>query len=232
MSEIVVYSEQTFEGIRHTNEYGEEFWYARELQKVLEYSEWRNFLNTIEKAKTACENSGNNILNHFVDVNKMVGIGSGAERKIGRELKKHSTSKSEFIFRRNSDGKIVYFEANWMETVYATYPCSFSEHILYIDDSNVTVTSVEDDKILITINCSGHTDSIFSGKEVKINWGISGYSSNTTKVAKTEINSDGSFEYQETRTFIHNPASSLWYVPTYNIYGASISNGNETLSSS
>ncbi len=82
MSEIIVYNEQTFESIRHTNEYGEEFWYARELQKVLEYSEWRNFLNTIEKAKTACENSGNNILDHFVDFNKMVGIGSGAERKI------------------------------------------------------------------------------------------------------------------------------------------------------
>lgn len=162
-----------------------------------------------------------------------IGDGQSVEKiKLGRELKKHSTSKSEFIFRRHSDGKIVYFEANWMETVYAAHPCSFSEHILYIDDSNVTVTSVEDDKILITINCSGHTDSVFGGKEVKINWGISGYSSNTTKVEKTEINSDGSFEYQETRAFIHNPASSLWYVPTYNIYGASISNGNETPSSS
>lgn len=82
MSEIVKYNGQTFESIRHINEYGEEFWYARELQVVLEYSEWRNFLKAVEKAKTACENSDNIVSDHFVDVNKMVGIGSGAERKI------------------------------------------------------------------------------------------------------------------------------------------------------
>lgn len=80
MSDIVNYNEQTFESIKHVNENGQEFWYARELQKVLEYSEWRNFQNVINKAKDACQNSGNNVQDHFVDVNKMVGIGSNASR--------------------------------------------------------------------------------------------------------------------------------------------------------
>ena len=48
MSDLVKYSEKTFENIKHINEYGEEFWYARELQFTLEYSEWRNFSNVIE----------------------------------------------------------------------------------------------------------------------------------------------------------------------------------------
>lgn len=82
MSDIVNYNEQTFESIKHINENGQEFWYARELQKVLGYSEWRNFQNVIHKAKDACKNSGNSVQDHFVDVNKMVGIGSNASRPV------------------------------------------------------------------------------------------------------------------------------------------------------
>ncbi len=82
MSSIKEYQEKIFEEIEHINEYGEEFWYARELQKVLDYSEWRNFNLVINKAITACENSQNNRGDHFVEVNKMVQIGSGSERAI------------------------------------------------------------------------------------------------------------------------------------------------------
>ncbi len=60
---------------------GIEYWLARELQLLLGYAEWRNFLNAIEKAKDSCKTTGEAILDHFVDVNKMVQIGSGAERK-------------------------------------------------------------------------------------------------------------------------------------------------------
>lgn len=82
MSNIAKYSDQTFESIKHINDSGQEFWFARELQGVLEYTEWRNFTKIIEKAKTACANSGASVEDHFVDVNKMVVIGSGAEREI------------------------------------------------------------------------------------------------------------------------------------------------------
>ena len=82
MSELVKYNEQTFESIKHINEYGEEYWLARELQPVLEYAQWRRFSDAIERAKLACKNSGFAIEDHFADVGKMVDIGSGAEREI------------------------------------------------------------------------------------------------------------------------------------------------------
>ena len=69
------YTESLFESIKHINEYGEEFWYARELQIALEYTEWRNFSKVIDKAKFACEGSENASSDHFVDVNKIVEAG-------------------------------------------------------------------------------------------------------------------------------------------------------------
>lgn len=82
MPDIEKYSEATFENIKHINEYGQEFWYARELQQALEYTEWRNFSAVVERAKAACSASGNEVDDHFVDVNKMVDIGSGTQREI------------------------------------------------------------------------------------------------------------------------------------------------------
>lgn len=58
-----------------------EYWLARELQELLGYSDWRNFLNAVDKAKESCKTTGEAVLDHFVDVTKMVKIGSGAERK-------------------------------------------------------------------------------------------------------------------------------------------------------
>ena len=68
--------------IQQFDENGNEFWLARDLQYILNYSEWRNFLKVIEKAKTACVNSGIDLQNHFVDVNKMDSIGSGTRRQV------------------------------------------------------------------------------------------------------------------------------------------------------
>ena len=76
------YTETLFESIKHINEYGNEFWYARELQNALEYSKWDNFKRVIDKAISACENSENKVSDHFADVGKMVNVGSGAEREI------------------------------------------------------------------------------------------------------------------------------------------------------
>ncbi len=75
-------TEESFEKIKHISEDGVEFWYARELQTALEYTEWRNFRKVVEKAKIACENSANDVKSHFVEVNKMVNIGSMTSREV------------------------------------------------------------------------------------------------------------------------------------------------------
>ena len=59
-----------------------ECWYARDLQKLLGYTEWRNFLVVVEKARIACQNAGQEIEDHFVGVNKMIDLGKGAQREI------------------------------------------------------------------------------------------------------------------------------------------------------
>lgn len=79
--ELTNYDELTFENIKRIDENGQEFWYARELQLVLEYSEWRNFIEVIDKAKIASKNAGNPVNSIFVDVNKNVKVGFG-EREI------------------------------------------------------------------------------------------------------------------------------------------------------
>jgi len=73
--------ESVFESIKHYNEYGQEFWYARELSKALEYKDYRNFELTIYKAMEACANSGNSVSDHFGETTEMVPIGSGAQRR-------------------------------------------------------------------------------------------------------------------------------------------------------
>ncbi|OQY50143.1 MAG: DNA damage-inducible protein D [Desulfobacteraceae bacterium 4572_87] len=73
---------RSFEEIRMVNEDGEEFWSSRQIAKVLDYAEYRNFLPVIEKAKRACINSGQKVANHFVDMHEMVEIGSGAKREL------------------------------------------------------------------------------------------------------------------------------------------------------
>ena len=81
LEKIENYNNQTFEDIKHVDEYGTEYWYARELMKVLNYKDWRYFDAVIEKAKIACMNTEIAEDDHFVVDNKMVEIGSGAKRK-------------------------------------------------------------------------------------------------------------------------------------------------------
>jgi DNA-damage-inducible protein D len=81
-NELIKSLTNDFEDHSQTTDNGIEFWFARDIQHLLGYSEWRNFNKVILKAKTSCEASGNLILDHFVDVNKMVSIGSGTDREI------------------------------------------------------------------------------------------------------------------------------------------------------
>lgn len=72
-----------FENIKKINEIGQEYWSAREMYKVFDYKDWRKFVNVINKAKESCQNSKQQIVDHFVQVDKMVRIGSNAERNVG-----------------------------------------------------------------------------------------------------------------------------------------------------
>lgn len=79
---IQKYNDKTFEEIRYINKYGVEYWLARELAPVLEYVRWENFNKVLEKAREACENSNNNVDDHFRDVMKMIELAKGAHREI------------------------------------------------------------------------------------------------------------------------------------------------------
>lgn len=94
------YTESLFESIRHVNEYGQEFWYARDLQIALEYTEWRNFCKVIDKAKEACRGSNNAVSEHFVDVNKTSPMPNGGTRElIDIELSRYAC----YLIVQNSD---------------------------------------------------------------------------------------------------------------------------------
>ena len=89
-----------FENIKKSNEIGQEYWSARELFAAVEYIKWDKFLNVIDKAKEACENSGQSVQDHFPRMEKMVEIGSGAQRDIG-DL--HLTRYACYLIIQNAD---------------------------------------------------------------------------------------------------------------------------------
>ena len=82
MNEIKEYTEKMLDDIKHIDEFGNEYWLARELQSVLQYTEWRKFKGVIDKAKIACEWGGYKALDHFVGADKMVEIGSDTKREV------------------------------------------------------------------------------------------------------------------------------------------------------
>ena len=100
MSDIESVNESLFESIKHVNEYGQEYWTARELQPVLEYVEWRKFKASIVKAMDACETSNGKVSDHFVGAAKMVQLGSGAEREVEDF---HLSSYACYLIAMNGD---------------------------------------------------------------------------------------------------------------------------------
>ena len=79
--ETILELKKTFEEFAYEKD-GIEFWLARDLQELLGYAEWRNFLNVIDKAKESCKATGEAVSNHFVDVNKTISMPKGAEKEI------------------------------------------------------------------------------------------------------------------------------------------------------
>ncbi len=101
-TEIVQELTDNFEAHAQQTEGGVEFWLARDLQHLLGYSEWRNFNLVITKAKIACEVSGHTPVDHFVDVNKMVDLGSGSQREVDDLM---LTRYACYLIAQNGDSK-------------------------------------------------------------------------------------------------------------------------------
>ena len=93
---------KSFEDIKHIDENGVEFWYARELQEVLDYKEWRKFENVIKKAINACENSGVSMFEHFVGADKTIKMPKGATKNI-KEYK--LTRYACYLIAQNGDSR-------------------------------------------------------------------------------------------------------------------------------
>ena len=100
MNEIKDYNESIFESIKHIDEFGVEYWEARELQKVLKYGKWENFKKVIDKAITSCETSNNNVLQHFPEVRKPIIGGNGnIQNVIDYKLSRYAC----YLIVQNSD---------------------------------------------------------------------------------------------------------------------------------
>ena len=96
------YTYNTFEDIKHIDEYENEYWLAREWMLVLEYKRWDKFCNVIEGARTACEKSNYIVVDHFSQVGKMVDIGS----KSSRTIKDYQLSRYAcYLIVQNADSR-------------------------------------------------------------------------------------------------------------------------------
>ncbi len=99
MSKIKVVNYETFEGIKHADEFGNEYWLARELQIVLEYKKWQKFINVIEKAMCSCENSSLDSNDHFTQVGKMVKTGDSIRQILDYRLTRYAC----YLIVQNAD---------------------------------------------------------------------------------------------------------------------------------
>ena len=93
---------KTFEDIKHIDENGVEYWYAREIMKDLQYSKWQNFEKIIDKAKTSCKNSDISVFEHFTDVSKTIKMPKGAKKTI---LDYKLTRYACYLIAQNGDSR-------------------------------------------------------------------------------------------------------------------------------
>lgn len=98
---LVTITEQSFESIKHVNENGVEFWYARELMEVLGYSKWGNFVKVIDKARVACENSDISMPDDFADVGKIVKAGATSKNIGDIKLTRYAC----YLIAQNGDSR-------------------------------------------------------------------------------------------------------------------------------
>ncbi len=96
--EQITETELSFDSIKHVNEYGQEFWYARELQTALGYKRWDKFKMVIDKAMISCSNSSNTVSEHFSRVGKTSPMPNGGQKQIGDfQLSRYAISLSRMV---------------------------------------------------------------------------------------------------------------------------------------
>lgn len=99
-------ADNIFEQIKKINEYGREYWSARDLYKILGYTEYGKFLPAIERAKEACKNSGQSVADHFADVSEMIKIATGTEKEAQRSVDNYNLSRySCYLIAQNGDSR-------------------------------------------------------------------------------------------------------------------------------
>jgi len=123
-----------FEQIKKINEYGQEYWSARELYKLLGYTEYGKFLPAVERAKEACKNSGQGIGHHFADASEMIKIASGTEKEAVREIDNYRLSRYAcYLIAQNGDPRKE--EIALAQTYFAIQTRRQEEHERLIEDS-------------------------------------------------------------------------------------------------
>ena len=144
-------AKESYEKIKHIAEAGEEYWTARELAKILEYSDYRNFLEVARKAWTACHNSGVNPHNHFGTFTEMVSIGSNAERQIDNI--KMSRYACYLTVQNANPSKVIVAQAQ-------TYFAIQTRKAELLLDKNATLTEDEQKRLLLRREMKKHNSHL------------------------------------------------------------------------
>jgi len=122
-----------FENIKHIRDDGSEYWSARELASVLDYTEWRNFTKVIDRAMIACQNSGHLTNDHFVEVNKMVDIGSDTKRRVKDcELTRYAC----YLIVQNGDPRKEVIALGQTYFAIQTYRQEIADRFNQLDEDN------------------------------------------------------------------------------------------------